>query len=161
MAAMQQSSCMNTGRNKMKQYVNKIILKEYKEQIGLTGVYFDLEFKSGLTLVYGDSGVGKTLFVEKLRNLAAIREDICIMDYSTSKKMLDMVFINKGLKDTLIVIDNGDVLLSKKHREVIKHDFDNQYIIFTRDCTGMFRGPSSVANMVRKGNIITLEYIQL
>ena len=139
---------------------DKIILPYYKNKSGKTGVEIDLKFLSGLTLISGESGVGKTYFCRKIRDLAAERQDIQLVDYSTSKVMLDMI-LNKNVKDTVIIIDNGDIVLTKEHREYIKHDFDNQYIIVTRDVTGLFRGPNNVATMVRKGNTITLEYILL
>lgn len=136
---------------------DKIILPYYKNKSGKTGVEIDLKFLSGLTLISGESGVGKTYFCRKIRDLAAERQDIQLVDYSTSKVMLNMI-LNKNVKDTIIIIDNGDVILTEEHRKFIKYDFNNQYIIFVRRYNGLYRGPKNVARMIRVGNIITLKY---
>ena len=59
------------------------------------------------------------------------------------------------------MIDNADVILTMEHRNAIKFDFDNQYIIFGRNTKKIMRGTISLADMIRVDDKITLDYFML
>lgn len=138
-----------------------IILDKIVKSVDGGSVHYDLEFKSGLTLISGKSGVGRTTLYNMFADLAVIDDKIIALNYRCRKKWIDDTLLHEKLSGKLIVIDNADVILTMEHRNAIKFDFDNQYIIFGRNTKKIMRGTISLADMIRVDDKITLDYFML
>lgn len=126
----------------------------------IIGLKFKLKFKNELTLVNGDSGVGKTLLFKALMQHTAIyKNPIVFINYcmvlGDTGRIKDYL---KASKNKLIVIDNADVLLTKELRVNIAMDASNQYLIFGRDVRGLGINERSIANLEIKDSIGKLKY---
>lgn len=110
-----------------------------------------------LTLITGDSGIGKTLLFNYFDRQSHIRNDIkCInsryVDMACKKSNGQSLYITRILKDTsgaLVVIDNADVLLTSKVRDFIVMDSRNTYVLFGRNVTGLWTTENNIAELVR------------
>ena len=103
---------------------------------------YDLEFDDRITLVGGDSGVGKTVLYEML-------EDIRLTD--------DFQEAIKQCRDSFIVVDNADNLINDEVRKFINFELSNQYMLFLRNCDGLNVSDKSFKVMKFDNNKITLE----
>jgi len=121
---------------------------------------FSFELRPPITVVDGDSGVGKSLF---WRCLLAIKQ---LPEYKN--KYTDVILMNRdtdiktilGSKDKLFVIDNGDILFDEAPEvvEFISLDALNQYIIMCRCDYNFEISPNHYANIVEVDNKFTLSY---
>ena len=110
-----------------------------------------------LTLIAGDSGIGKTLLFNYFDRQSHMRNDIkCInsryVDMTCKKSNKQSLYITGLLKDTsgaLVVIDNADILLTSKVREFIVMDSRNTYVLFGRNVTGLWTTENNIAELVR------------
>ncbi|MDO4961226.1 MAG: ABC transporter ATP-binding protein [Eubacteriales bacterium] len=100
-----------------------------------TSFEVDLQISTNITLIQGDSGVGKSALFSFLQELAVEDKRIRCFNY------LD---INTGYKNSirrshgkLFIIDNADILLDDAMREYVAMDGKNQYIIIGRNPTGL------------------------
>lgn len=90
-----------------------------------------IQFPDNLTFITGDSADGKS-FLYHIFEIAKT-SDACIETFNYTSKSKDLLSIIKGLNDSLIIIDNADILLSDELRRHIAFDFTNQYVIIGRD----------------------------
>jgi DNA repair ATPase RecN len=112
---------------------------------------FDLHFKANLTLLNGDSGVGKTFLYNSI-------VDACLGDPTLPIVYLNRVNANaqniesiiKSTTGKLIVIDNADILLSPNLREYVSLDERNQYFIFAHLSKGYLPVAYSYADLLIK-----------
>lgn len=138
--------------------MNNILMTTYKREIIPGVLEFDLEFKSGLTVICGDSATGKTYFCSFLKEEDNSNKNMIFLDFTANPKVLDYV-LSKEINNTIIVIDNADIVLKdSKYRTYVRKDTSNQYILMMRNFRGIVRGPQSVARMMKKGNKIVLNY---
>ncbi|MCM1170633.1 MAG: ABC transporter ATP-binding protein [Clostridium sp.] len=114
----------------------------------------DFHFTNNITLLMGDSGMGKTLVFGILQELSTIDNKIVCINY------LD---INKDIEDEikkcfgkLIIIDNADVILNNDMRKMIALDKENQYLIIGRNPKNLMTTKENLfeLNQERKGNVI-------
>ena len=103
---------------------------------------YDLEFDDRITLVGGDSGVGKTVLYEML-------EDVRLTD-NFSEAI-------KRCRDSFIVVDNADNLMNDEVRKFINFETSNQYMLFLRNCDGLNVSDKSFKVLKFDNNKITLE----
>lgn len=116
---------------------------------------YDLEFDDRITLVGGDSGVGKTVLYEML-------EDIRLTDEYKAIKLFnyrsdDFQEAIKQCRDSFIVVDNADNLINDEVRKFINFELSNQYMLFLRNCDGLSVSDKSFKIMKFDNNKITLE----
>lgn len=132
------------------------MIKTYKTR--KNSVDFDLKFNSKLTLIDGDSGVGKTMLFQALERDALLenKKFICLNYRDKVNKSLDNI-IGK-VHDETIVIDNADVILTLEHKSIIAMDDSNQYIIFARDIQGYHPTEKSLATLKIENNKGYLHY---
>lgn len=133
-----------------------------------SGLVFNLELRMGITFVYGDSAVGKSLFYStlqdyKLYNKLSSNTDntldrVVLFNYSHMLPLIDSL---KLLKGNLIVLDNFDYLRREDSNIVdyINTDFDNQYLLFGRRLNGLLLETNCVAKMIKTDNIVSLQYV--
>ena len=116
---------------------------------------YDLEFDDRITLVGGDSGVGKTVLYE-------ILEDVRLTDEYRAIKLFNYRSDNfsesiKQCRDSFIVVDNADNLMNDEVRKFINFELSNQYMLFLRNCDGLNVSDKSFKVMKFDNNKITLE----
>lgn len=116
---------------------------------------YDLEFYDRITLVGGDSGVGKTVLYE-------ILEDVRLTDEYRAIKLFNYRSDNfsesiKQCRDSFIVVDNADNLINDEVRKFINFELSNQYMLFLRNCDGLNVSDQSFKVLKFDNNKITLE----
>ena len=115
---------------------------------------YDLEFNDRITLVGGDSGVGKTVLYEML-------EDVRLTDEYRAIKLFNYRSDNfqeaiKQCRDSFIVVDNADNLINDQVRKFINFELSNQYMLFLRNCDGLNVSDQSFKVLKFDNNKITL-----
>ena len=117
--------------------------------------HYDLEFQDEITLVGGDSGVGKTFLYSVLEDIRLTEEysAIHLYNYKTADRIKEIF----ELRNCFIVIDNAAIILNNELKRFINFEPSNQYTLFGRNCTGLNVSKKSFKYLTRKGNKITLE----
>ena len=137
------------------------ILKNYK--ISTEGVQYSLVFYTDLTIIGGESGVGKTLLFEAFQKKAALGDKrfVCIdINYITNLKNMNTTLDNvlKGISNKVIIIDNADVVLNTTQRLKISMDTKNQYIIFAHGTDGFKTNRNGIAKLLVENHKGFLKY---
>ena len=116
---------------------------------------YDLEFDDRITLVGGDSGVGKTVLYDMLEDIRLTDEykAIRLFNYRSD----DFQEAIKQCRDSFIVVDNADNLINDEVRKFINFELSNQYMLFLRNCDGLNVSDKSFKVMKFDNNKITLE----
>lgn len=116
---------------------------------------YDLEFDDRITLVGGDSGVGKTVLYEILEDIRLTDEykAIRLFNYRTDNFQEAI----KQCRDNFIVVDNADYLINDDVRKYINFELSNQYMLFLRNCDGLNVSDKSFKVMKLDNHKITLE----
>ena len=116
---------------------------------------YDLEFDDRITLVGGDSGVGKTVLYEMLEDIRLTDEykAIRLFNYRSD----DFQEAIKQCRDSFIVVDNADNLINDEVRKFINFELSNQYMLFLRNCDGLNVSDKSFKVIKFDNNKITLE----
>lgn len=117
--------------------------------------HYDLEVQDEITLVGGDSGVGKTFLYSVLEDIRLTEEysAIHLYNYKTADRIKEIF----ELRNCFIVIDNAAIILNNELKRFINFEPSNQYMLFGRNCTGLNVSKKSFKYLTRKGNKITLE----
>ena len=117
--------------------------------------FYDLKFDDRITLVRGDSATGKTYLYQMLEDLKLTREynAIKLFNYKSNNFHEDL----KVCKNSFIVIDNGDILLTEEDKRFINFELSNQYLLFLRNCDGLNLSAESFTVLKEEENEITLE----
>ena len=113
---------------------------------------YDLVFEDRITLVGGDSGTGKTVLYDMLKQTEEYNA-IKLFNYK-SEDVLEKL---KQCRNNFVVIDNADILMDDEVRRFINFEFSNQYMLFLRNCDGLNVSDKSFKVMKFKSNRITLE----
>lgn len=135
------------------------MLKQYKTSGN--GVDFDLIFHDALTIINGESGVGKTVLFKALENDSILGnlDAICLNYDDITSGIIDITL--KSAQNKIIIIDNADIILTDEQRFRISTDQDNQYIIFAHSIQGMHPSEKSIAELLVKNNKAKLNYVLL
>ena len=121
------------------------------------GINYDFSMQTQCTIISGDSGTGKTLMFNILREHEASNHSILALNM---KKSFDRDF-NNALTDvnTLIVLDRLDYWAEEEdisHIEEAIHACDNRFILISRHYCFML--PSTARKrLVFKNNILQFE----
>ena len=120
---------------------------------------FNLVFHSSLTLIRGNSGIGKTYLFNMLAKEALLdaNSNIICLNYMDLKSGHIKMVLNAA-KNKVIIIDNADVVLDDEDRMKINFDTDNQYILFMRKFGCLKPSGYSFANLVIDKNKGYLSY---
>lgn len=128
------------------------------------GVDFDIELRTPVVAVGGDSGTGKTLFFKALtdRQRAGFQRDVVLADYAVLNNQFTLLELIKRTENKLIVIDNADILMvgDVDWREVLQSDKTNQYLLFKRFNSSLGRDLVSVARFIRSGTTVRTKYVR-
>lgn len=116
---------------------------------------YDLKFNDRFTLVGGDSGVGKTVLFNMLDDLKLTERFNAIRLFNY--KSLNVEAELSQCRNCFIVIDNADIVLTDSIKHFMNFEFTNQYMLFLRNCDGLFLSEDSFKILQEKDNQITLE----
>ena len=125
---------------------------------------FDILLNGPIVGVFGNSGVGKSLYFDLVRSLSDIEvgqiKNVECFNYENSNQnnILDKL---REIHDTLVLIDNADILLTQMEAPRFLYESDNQYLIMTR-CSSFLGIPiTSRAELVNyDGTKFRLEYLR-
>ena len=108
--------------------------------------YFNLNLKSSIVVITGDSSIGKTLFFDKYAvECAALNDDkVVFINFLTQKSMIDAVM---KLNDKIFVIDNADIIPGYDITFFNNKVNNNQYIIIGRSIFKYTRDTKSIATL--------------
>lgn len=110
-------------------YSKPVVMENLKARHTTFSVEF--HFTNNITLLMGDSGMGKTLVFGILQELSATdRRIICINYLDINKEIKDAI---EKVSGKLIIIDNADAILNDDMRKAIAFDKENQYLIIGRN----------------------------
>ena len=135
----------------------RLLMKEYKT--AGNNVQFDLKFKDRLTLVRGDSGIGKSMLFNLLERDAAVSAlNIVCLDWNDiSNNAVENIL--STAKNKVIFIDNADAIIDLGQRIDISFDRGNQYVIFTHSTEGYKPSKNSFTELVINKGIGKLKYL--
>lgn len=106
----------------------------------------DFIFKNNITVLMGDSGIGKTAAFSFVRECMAVNPKILCFNYLDYQK--DIKEVIRNAEGKLIVIDNADILLDDDTRKYISLDGKNQYLIIGRNPKNLFTTKENLFELV-------------
>lgn len=144
---------MKNGGGKSMQVKDRLIYKEIKFQAAPFS--YDLKFFARITLVRGYSATGKTYLYNLFSDLRLTKEfnKIVLFNYKTDNFVSEL----RKVKNSFVVIDNGDILIDDKIKAHINFDKSNQYLLFLRNCDGLNLSQDSFTVLHKSDNHITIE----
>ena len=127
--------------------MEELLIKRLRLQVN--GIRFNLKFMDRLTLVDGETGVGKTMLFKaiKRKNLENV---ICLNWVDSENGNLQHVL--ETARNKVIIIDNGDVALNIKQRFKVSLDDNNQYIVFCHNTYGFKPVQKSISRLKVEDN---------
>ncbi|MCM1125406.1 MAG: ATP-binding protein [Lachnospiraceae bacterium] len=133
-------------------YSKPVVMENLKARHTTFAVEF--HFTNNITLLMGDSGMGKTLVFGILQELSATDKKIVCINYLDINKEIEKEIVKMSGK--LIVIDNADVILNDHMRKLIAFDNKNQYLIIGRNPQNLLVTKENLfeLNQEKTGNII-------
>lgn len=136
-------------------------MNRYYRKLKYANLEIELEFKYELTIICGDSAVGRT-FIYNLLSEEPSKDKIIFINYLTPSDILEYIVLSGKIKNRLIVIDNADILLSEE-RVVngIRNDNSNQYIVMMRKYDSLAKSQKNIARLIRRENRLVLYYTLL
>ena len=125
-------------------------------------IKFKLELYGTVTIVKGNSGIGKSLMCEIARQMKKSRpkKDLKIEIFDlTNKKDFSIEILSK-YKNRLIIVDDANFLVYGDILKYILMDDDNYYILFRRDNYDVKLSPNYYASLSddKKNGIFELKY---
>lgn len=111
-----------------------------------TSFVLDFRFSNNITILFGDSGDGRTMSFSFIKEYATTNPDIICLNYLNYQKNIYAVI--KKAKKKLIVIDNADILLDDEVRKYIALDNKNQYLIIGRNSNNLFATKENLFELV-------------
>lgn len=116
-----------------------------------TSFVVNFNFTNNITILMGDSGVGKSATFSFMQESAVEDQRILCINYLDVNK--DIKKMLKDAKGKLIVIDNADILLDDDIRKYIAFDEKNQYLIIGRNPKNLMTTQENIFELVseRKG----------
>ena len=126
-------------------------------------IEFKLWLKGFKTIIAGDSGTGKTLLCNKIKEL---QENNINAGWLRKYDVGNIVIYNrsklediKKLKRNLIIIDRADLILDKETIDWINYDCGyNKYLIFGRKPLGINLSPNYFGEFISVDGVIQVRY---
>lgn len=117
---------------------------------------YKLNFRNYFTIIAGDSGSGKTFLFNRLKDLKQIHLYDKLKLYNAESENFDSIY---NCKNSFIVIDNFDILVSDKLREFLQYDKTNQFLVFGRNTDGLPVDIDSFLYLKNSNGYITFEEV--
>lgn len=113
-----------------------------------TSFIVNFTFTNNITILTGDSGIGKTAAFSFIKECMAVNPGILCLNYLDSQRDIgEMIGTAEGM---LIVIDNADILLNDAMRKYISLDGKNQYLIIGRNPKNLFATKENLFELVSR-----------
>lgn len=121
---------------------------------------FDLILRGRRTVITGDSGTCKSLMLKwierdkvnnRVNNMTSAADKMEVFNFLRD---INEIY---NYKNTIIFIDNGDIILNKKVMRYISEDKSNRYVIITRSKAPSV-SPNYVAEMYEDNGVFRLRY---
>jgi predicted ATP-binding protein involved in virulence len=106
----------------------------------------DFAFQNNITLLMGNSGIGKTAAFSFIRECMAMNPKLLCLNYLDYQKNIKAIV--SQAEEKLIVIDNADILLDDDTRKYISLDDKNQYLIIGRNPKNLFATKENLYELV-------------
>lgn len=134
-------------------YSKPVVMEDLKARH--TTFLLEFHFTNNITLLMGDSGIGKTLIFGILQELSATDKRILCINYFDINKEIKNEIENASGK--LIIIDNADAILDDDTRKVIAFDRENQYLIIGRNPQNLLTTKENLFKLKQEkaGNVIS------
>lgn len=139
--------------------MQKLLMSEYKTKDN--NISFHLKFVDKLTLINGESGIGKTMLFKAIERDSLLKPTNIICLNFDDIPSGNIEYTLNTAKGKVIIIDNADVALDLLQRAKISLDNNNQYIIFTHSTDGFIPSAGSIAELVIEKGKGFLDYIML
>lgn len=125
-------------------------------------IHFDLELRPSITIIEGDSGTGKTMLIDTIKDLQAAEQ-------LTGRKYLDtdrnIQFLNfdtvndLSAENTFYIIDNADILLTDKlSKAIIRNRFNSRFLIFGRRSYNLGLSPNYFGEFYDDNGVIRVKF---
>lgn len=127
--------------------------------ITANAVIYQLDFTNKLTIIGGDSGIGKTFLTYVIKNMQLNEKqlkNISIFSYQTGIQLEEFLTV-LAEKGHMLIIDNYDAFVTKKAAELIQNDKKNQYMIFARNARFLPVDRYTYAEFIKEKNIISFK----
>lgn len=121
------------------------------------GRHILLEFTDNMTVVGGNSGVGKTRLWELLHDLVLDFSYLSMLSWRNKND--DILKLLKSSSGKLFVIDNADVILGTEERRYIAFDGSNQYLLFGRNPENLMLTYSNLREIVWGSDFVQFEEV--
>ena len=121
-------------------------------------IRFDIKFKDNITVIYGESGVGKSVLYRLMLDrykAGKLKYNMYFFNADSSKEILKNSIFNSSV--AVFVIDNAAIMLDMDTRFFVSVDKRNQYIIFDHTLKGYSLGSNSRRRLVFSNNRMFLE----
>ena len=115
---------------------------------------YDLKFDDRFTLVGGDSGTGKTFLYNLLDDLKLTEQYKAIRLFNYRSEDVERAI--KKCRNCFIVVDNADILLINSIKHYMNFEFTNQYMLFGRNCDGLFLSEESFKVLNEENYVVNL-----
>lgn len=127
----------------------KVKLKGYNDEG--KAIRYDLELRGNVTIVGGDSGTGRTLMCQVVRQMISYGDrDKLVFDATNASAV--SVAVLKTYKSKLILFDDADMILKGNLLKYVLSDKNNYYILFRRDNYDVHLSPNYYAELVLDEN---------
>lgn len=119
-------------------------------------LHITVDVYENITMVLGNTGVGKSYFVDTLSKLAdgGYLKDVVTFNYKNKSK----INLIKKLRGKIIIIDNADILLSDSLRKYIYLDKNNYYLIVGRNNRYLHTSALNLAELKFTSSKLSLTY---
>ena len=111
-----------------------------------TSFVVDFTFTTNITILMGDSGIGKTAAFSFIKECMVTNPKILCIDYFDYQKNIKEILCQANGK--LIVVDNADILLDDDTRKYISQDDENQYLLIGRNPKNLFATKENLFELV-------------
>lgn len=130
----------------------------YKINANYCGRHILLEFTNNMTVVCGNSGVGKTRLWELLNDLVFGFPYLSML--SLRNKNDNILELLKSSSNKLFVIDDADIILGVEERRYIASDGSNQYLLFGRNSENLMLKYNNLREIVWGSDFVQFEEVE-
>ncbi len=124
------------------------------------GCIFNIQLKGKKTIIYGDSGTGKSLICSKIKDF---QEDsnVGYRPYTANNIIIidnrNIDLIGRG-SNNLIIIDRIEKVLTDDLVLKINTDRENRYLLIGRKALGIDISPNYYGELIQNNNLISIRY---
>lgn len=129
------------------------------------GKSVNLELHGNKVVVKGESGIGKTYLYNAIQLL---KQNEMVNHVCLSKSFSNVFCYNRSTdsllshlrqhSQSLIIVDNGELVITDEVSEYVDNDYQNHYLIFGRGLCNLRLTPNNFAELCESDNCFSLFY---